>query len=67
MTIKAAVSAIMIFALLGCAGKDGAKSGVVLGKNFAEISVREPKVCPRIKLYRTADGSLWIGDPAKAR
>lgn len=67
MTIKAAVSAIMIFALPGCAGEDGAKSGVILGKNFADISVREPKKCNRITLYKKADGSLWIGNPAKAR
>lgn len=66
--IRSAIAvAIVVSACGGCAAVQTASSETILERNFAEISVREPKVCQRIKLYRTADGSLWIGDPAKAR
>lgn len=36
---------------------------IVIERNYVEILMRDAPRCPRTKLYRGANGILWIGTP----
>lgn len=57
--------ALALSLLGGCAS--GASREVLLERNIADVAIQDAPRCKRVQLYHSPDGSLWIGDPAKAR
>lgn len=64
MTGKSVAIIFLVFTAGGCAAGGKPVKQFILERNLVEISVQEQKACPRVKLYRSHDGSLWIGDPS---